>query len=151
VHTKHFARARWGDRFLQRRFDLRNRLNAITETVIGAAIEVHRELGPGCLESSYEMCLTHELLDRGLTLERQKSLPLVYRGRTLDCGYRLDLLVEGLVVVEIKCVERFEPVHTAQMVSYLKLSGCKVGLLINFKVKWLVAHGIKRIVNDFPE
>ena len=131
--------------------EVQHRLNAITERIIGAAIQVHHELGPGCLESSYEACLTYELVDQGLTLERQKPLPLVYRGRTLDCGYRLDLLVEGMVIVEIKCVDHFEPVHTAQLMSYLRLSGCTVGLLLNFKVKWLVAHGIKRIVNGFPE
>ena len=126
-------------------------LNALTETIISAAISVHQALGPGMLESSYEACLTYELLDRGLSLERQKPLPIVYRGQTLDCGYRLDLLVEGQVVVEIKSVERFERVHAAQLLSHLRFSKCKVGLLINFNVKWLTREGIKRVVNGFPE
>ena len=126
-------------------------LNALTETIIGAAISVHQALGPGMLESSYEACLTYELLDRGLSVERQKLLPIVYRGQTLDCGYRLDLLVEGQVVVEIKSVERFERVHAAQLLSHLRFSKCKVGLLINFNVKWLTREGIKRVVNGFPD
>jgi len=130
---------------------MQHRLNTLTEQIIGAAIAVHNELGPGGLESSYEACLSFELIDRGLVIERQKALPLVYRGRTLDCGYRVDLLVEDLVIVEIKCVERFEAVHSAQLISYLRLSGCKVGLLINFHVKWLADRGIKRMVNGFPE
>jgi GxxExxY protein len=86
-----------------------------------------------------------------LSLERQKSLPLTYRNQVLDCGYRVDLLVESAVVVEIKCVERFERVHSAQLLSYLRFSKCRVGLLINFHVKWMVEDGIKRMVNDFPE
>jgi GxxExxY protein len=126
-------------------------LNALTETIISAAISVHQALGPGMLESSYEACLTYELLDRGLSLERQKPLPIVYRGQTLDCGYRVDLLVQGQVVVEIKSVERFERVHGAQLLSHLRFSKCKVGLLINFNVKWLTREGIKRVVNGFPE
>jgi GxxExxY protein len=126
------------------------RLNALTREVISAAIAVHRELGPGGLESSYEACLTFELLDRGILIERQKSLPLVYRGRTLDCGYRIDLLVEGLVIVEVKSVERFDRVHLAQLISYLRLSGCRLGLLINFNVRWLAGQGIRRVVNGFP-
>jgi GxxExxY protein len=84
-------------------------------------------------------------------VERQKQLPLIYRGHMLDCGYRIDLVVEGSVVVEVKSIERFERVHAAQVLSYLRLSGCKVGLLINFNVKWLVEDGLKRIVNGFPE
>jgi GxxExxY protein len=126
-------------------------LNSLTETIISAAIAVHRELGPGMLESTYEACLTYELLSRGLSVERQKPLPVVFRGQTMDCGYRLDLLVEKKVVVEVKSVARFEPVHAAQLLSYLRFSECKVGLLINFNVKWLVKDGIKRIVNGFPE
>ena len=126
-------------------------LNSITERIIGAAIAVHRELGPGMLESAYEVCLAHELIERGLAIERQKPLPIVYRGQTLDCGYRVDLLVEGAVVVEVKSIEKFDRVHGAQLVSYLRLSGCKVGLLINFNVKWLVEDGIMRKVNGFPE
>ena len=126
------------------------RLNSITEKVIGAAIAVHRELGPGLLESAYEPCLAYELKDHGLALERQKALPLTYRNLRLDCGYRVDLLVENAVIVEVKSVERFHPVHGAQLRSYLRLSGCKVGLLLNFNVKWFTADGIKRVVNDFP-
>jgi GxxExxY protein len=126
-------------------------LNALTEKIISAAIAVHQALGPGMLESSYEACLTYEVLDRGLPVERQKPLPIVYRGQTLDCGYRLDLLVEGQVVVEIKSIERFERVHAAQLLSHLRFSKCKVGLLINFNVKWLTREGIKRVVNGFPE
>ena len=126
-------------------------LNALTEKIIGAAIAIHEALGPGMLESSYEACLMYELLDRGLSVERQKPVPIVYRGQTLDCGYRIDLLVEGKVVVEIKWVERFERVHAAQLLSHLRFSKCKVGLLINFNVKWLTREGIKRVVNGFPE
>ena len=126
-------------------------LNALTEKIISAATAVHQGLGPGMLESSYEACLSFELLDRGLSIERQKPLPIVYRGQVLDCGFRLDLLVEEQVVVEIKSVERFARVHAAQLLSHLRFSKCKVGLLINFNVKWLTAEGIKRVVNGFPE
>jgi GxxExxY protein len=130
---------------------VRSRLNELTDQIIGAALRVHRELGPGLLESAYESCVTFELADQRLAVERQKALPVVYRGRTLDCGYRIDLLVERLVIVEIKAVERLERVHRAQVLSYLRLSGCKVGLLINFNVKLVVKEGLTRIVNGFPE
>jgi GxxExxY protein len=126
-------------------------LNDITDQIIGAALQVHRALGPGLLEAAYEACTTFELSDRGLSVERQKVFPLVYRDRKLDCGYRVDLLVEGLVVVEIKAIERLERVHRAQVLSYLRLSGCKVGLLINFNVTLIVKEGLARIVNGFPE
>ena len=129
----------------------KGQLNALTEQIISAAIAIHHELGPGMLESAYEACLAYELITRGVSVERQKSLPVVYRGQTLDCGYRLDLLVERAVVVEVKSVERFERVHAAQLLSHLRFSKCKVGLLINFNVKWLVQDGIKRVVNGFPE
>jgi GxxExxY protein len=129
----------------------KDQLNALTEEIISAAIAVHHELGPGMLESAYEACLAYELIARGKSVERQKPLPVVYRGQTLDCGYRLDLLVNGAVVVEVKSVERFERVHAAQLLSHLRFSKCKVGLLINFNVKWLVQDGIKRVVNGFPE
>ena len=129
----------------------KDELNALTEKIIAAAIAVHHELGPGMLESAYEACLMYELLSNHLSVERQKALPVVYRGRTLDCGYRLDLLVEDRVVVEVKSVERFERVHGAQLLSHLRFSQCKVGLLINFNVKWLVKDGIQRKVNGFPE
>ena len=119
----------------------------ITDTTIGSAIAVHRELGPGLLESAYEACLAFELADRGLSVERQKGLPVIYRDVKLDCGYRIDLLVEDKVIVELKAVERVEPIHTAQLLSYLKLSGCKLGLLINFNVK-VLKNGIRRLIND---
>jgi GxxExxY protein len=122
-------------------------INNITDTIIGSAIAVHRELGPGLLESSYEACLAFELADRGLSVERQKALPVVYRNVKLDCGYRIDLLVEEKVIVELKAVERVEPIHTAQLLSYLKLSGCKLGLLINFNVK-ILKNGIRRLINN---
>lgn len=125
-------------------------LNRITESIIGAAIEVHRALGPGLLESAYEACLAFELAQRGLRVEQQKPLPVVYREVKLDCGYRLDLLVEESVIVEVKAVDRLMPIHQAQLLSYLKLSGCKVGLLVNFNVK-VLKEGIRRVVNDFPD
>ena len=127
---------------------MKERLNEITEEVIGAAIAVHRALGPGLLESAYEACLAYELVQRGLVVERQKSLPVTYRDVKVDCGYRIDLLVEESVVVEPKAVEELGPVHEAQLLSYLKLSGCRVGLLINFNVK-VLKQGIRRLVNDF--
>ncbi len=126
-------------------------LNNLTEVIIGAALDVHRELGPGLLEQAYEACLTFELLQRGLSLERQKPLPLVYKNQQLDCGYRIDLLVEESVVVEVKAIERFERVHVAQLMSYLKFTDCRVGLLINFNVAMLSRDGLKRVVNGFPE
>lgn len=122
-----------------------NDVNRVTERIIGAAIEVHRHLGPGLLESTYETCLVYELQTAGLKVERQKSLPLIYKSITIDQGYRLDLLVEKQVIVELKAVEKLMPVHEAQMLSYLKLSGCKVGLLINFNVK-LLKYGVKRFI-----
>ena len=118
-------------------------LNPLTARIIGAAIEVHRHLGPGLLESAYEACLAYELECQRLTVERQKALPLVYKEIHLDQGYRLDLLVEDKVVVELKVVQDFTPVHEAQMLSYLKLSGCPVGLLLNFNVT-LLKDGIRR-------
>lgn len=123
------------------------RLNEITEAIIAAAIAVHRELGPGLLESAYEACLAYELAQRGLAVERQKGLPVTYRGVNVDCGYRIDMLVEGSVVVELKAIEMLEPIHEAQLLSYLKLSGHRLGLLINFNVKML-KHGIRRMIND---
>ena len=123
------------------------KLNQITEAIIGAAIEVHRALGPGLLESAYEACTVFEVAQRGLRVEEQKPLPVVYREVRLDCGYRLDLLVEEAVIVEIKAVERLMPIHQAQLLSYLKLSGCKVGLLINFNVE-ILKHGVRRVVNN---
>lgn len=123
---------------------------ALTERIIGAAIQVHRELGPGMLESAYEACLVYELEQQGLRVESQKALPLKYRDVMLDCGYRVDLLVDERVIVEIKVLEALQPVHKAQLLSYLRLSGCKVGLLINFNVD-VLKRGIHRVVNGLPE
>lgn len=125
-------------------------LNEITKIIIGAAINVHKELGPGLLESAYEACLIYELVSKNLKIERQKSLPIKYKGIQLDCGYRIDLLVENKIIVEIKAVEKLEHIHEAQLLSYLKLSGLEVGLLINFNVKFL-KNGIRRLVNKFKE
>lgn len=117
-----------------------------SKEIIGAAIEVHRNLGPGLLESAYEECLCRELFIRHLNFERQKPLPLSYKGAKLDCGYRLDIVVEGLVILELKAVDRIEPIHEAQLLTYLKLSNLKLGILINFNVP-ILKNGIKRIVN----
>ncbi|MFQ6101512.1 MAG: GxxExxY protein [Anaerolineae bacterium] len=117
----------------------------LTGRIIGAAIEVHRALGPGLLESAYQACLAQELSLRGLPFEREMPLPIDYKGLQLDCGYRLDFLVAGKVVVELKAVERIHPIHEAQLLTYLKLTGCRVGLLINFNVP-VLKNGIKRMV-----
>jgi GxxExxY protein len=127
------------------------RLNALTEQIIGAAIEVHRVLGPGLLESAYEACMYYQLVTRGLSVERQKALPLVYGDVRLDCAYRMDLVVEDAVVVEIKSVKTLDRVHEAQMISYLKFVDLRVGLVLNFNVKNLSQCGIMRKVNGFPE
>jgi len=128
----------------------RKQLDLITGQIIGAAIEAHRHLGPGLLESAYEACLAFELSDRGFKIEQQKPLPVIYRDIKLDCGYRLDLIVEDLVIVEIKAVEHLLPIHDAQLLSYLRLSHRNVGLLINFHVS-LLKNGIKRLVHQFPD
>ncbi|MCE9565276.1 MAG: GxxExxY protein [Planctomycetes bacterium] len=128
---------------------MREKLNSISGAIIDASIAVHRELGPGLLENAYEACLQYELLDRGFHVERQKELPVVYRGMNVDCGFRLDLLVDGLVVVELKSVERLDPIHDAQVLTYLKLTHLHLGLLINFNVTRLM-DGFKRLVRDFP-
>ena len=117
----------------------------MTEQIIGAAIEVHRHLGPGLLESAYEECLCHELQLRGLSFRRQVNLPVIYKGVALDCGYKMDLVVEDRVVIELKCVESVLGVHHAQLLTYLKLSGKRVGLLLNFHVS-VVTRGIVRKV-----
>ncbi len=122
-------------------------LNNVTSGIIGAAIDVHRALGPGLLESAYEACLAYELIQREMKVEQQKPLPLIYRDVQLDCGYRIDLLVDDAVTLEIKSVDSLAPIHQAQLFSYLKLSGCAVGLLINFNVK-LLKQGIVRMVNS---
>ncbi len=108
--------------------DERERFDRLTDEIIGSAIEVHRSLGPGLLESACETCLAYELGERGFNVERQKSLPVIYREVKLEAGYRLDLLVNGLVIVEVKAVERLLPIHDAQLISYLRLSGCSLGL-----------------------
>ncbi len=118
-------------------------LNEITAQVIAAAIEVHKSLGPGLLESAYEECLCRELTLRGVHFERQKPLPVEYKGTKLDCGYRLDVLVENAVVIEVKAVASLEPIHEAQLLTYLKLGGWKLGLLINFNVP-VLKDGIRR-------
>ena len=120
--------------------------SALTGTIIGAAIEVHRALGPGLLESAYEECLALELADRGLRVERQTVLPVIYKGRTLDAGYRIDLLVNNEVIVELKSVQKLEPIHDAQLLTYLKLAGIRHGLLLNFNVA-VLKDGIRRMVN----
>ena len=120
-----------------------NNINEITHAVIGAAIEVHRQLGPGLLESAYRECLSRELLLRGIPFEREKPLPLEYKGVHLEAGYRLDFLVAGCVVVEIKAIEALAPVHDAQLLTYLRLGGWRVGLLINFNVA-ILKNGIHR-------
>jgi GxxExxY protein len=122
------------------------RVNQVSGIVVNAAMRVHSVLGPGLLESAYQVCLEQELLKRGLSVEAQLGLPVVYEGEKLDWGYRIDLLVENLVIVEIKCVEAIHPVHEAQLLSYLRLSGKNVGLLINFYVPRL-KDGIKRMVD----
>ena len=117
----------------------------LTEVIIGAAIQVHRELGPGLLESAYETCLCHELSLLSLQVERQKIIPIRYKGILLDAGYRLDLVVEGQVIVDIKAVAQLLPVHAAQLLSYLKQNGGGRGLLINFNEK-LLKHGLRRLI-----
>jgi GxxExxY protein len=127
-----------------------DRLDQISRRIIGAAIEVHRHLGPGLLESAYESCLVYELRQRGLRVEGQTPLPVTYKEIKLDCGYRLDLVVEDEIIVEIKAIEKLLPIHEAQLLSYLWLSHKKVGLLMNFHVP-VLKDGLKRIVNDFPD
>jgi len=126
------------------------RVSDLTEQIIASAIEVHRALGPGLLESAYEACLVYELTQRGLRFERQVALPVAYKDVRIDCGYRLDLLVEQRVIVELKAVERLDLIHDAQLLSYLKLSGFHVGLLINFNVR-LLKDGMRRLVLGLKE
>ena len=118
--------------------------NTLTGKIIGAAIDVHRALGPGLLESAYEACLNYELRLRKLKVESQKPIPIFYKDVMLDCGYRADLVVEDEIIVEIKFVSALAPIHESQLLSYLKLAGCKIGLLINFNVKFL-KEGIRRM------
>ena len=122
--------------------------NEITEVIIGCAIKVHRSLGPGLLESAYEECMDYELRKTNLEIERQKPLPLIYEEVKLDCGYRLDFMANKKVIIEIKSIEALNDIHLAQTLTYLRLSGCKVGLLINFNVLKLT-NGVKRVVNNY--
>jgi GxxExxY protein len=125
-------------------------LNSLTERIIRAAIEVHKSLGPGLVESTYRTCTGYELLQDKLQIAQEVPLPVIYKGVRIDAGYRLDMIVNDVVVVEFKSVDALAPIHNAQLLSYLKLSGLKVGLLINFNVK-VLKYGIHRIVNNFPE
>ena len=127
-----------------------DRLDEISHRIIGAAIEVHRHLGPGLLESAYQSCLAFELKQLGLKVEEQKPLPVVYKQVKLDCGYRLDMVVEDEIIVEIKAIEKLLPIHDAQLLSYLRLTKKRVGLLMNFHVP-VLKNGLKRIVNEFPD
>ena len=125
-------------------------INQLSSQIIGAAIEVHKVLGPGLLESAYEKCLCHELKLRGLSLENQKPLSLVFKGEKLDCGYQLDIVVENTIILELKSCEKIEPIHKAQLLTYLKLSGVKLGLLLNFNVP-IMRDGIVRMVHGLKE
>ncbi len=126
------------------------RENQLTEKIIGCAIEVHKALGPGLLESAYEECFCYELNQQGLSFNRQVPLLVVYKGIKLDCGYRIDVLVNDIIVVELKTVEKLLPIHDAQLLTYLKLYKRPIGLLMNFNVPALKS-GIKRLVNQFQE
>ena len=119
--------------------------NQLTGQVIGAAIEVHKTLGPGLLESVYEECLCHELDVRHIPYRRQQALPVEYKGVKIDCGYRIDLLVSDLIILELKSVDSLQPIHEAQLLTYIKLTGLRVGLLINFNVR-VLKEGIKRLI-----
>ena len=125
-------------------------INQLSSKIIGAAIEVHKALGPGLLESSYQKCLCHELRLRGISFEDEKPLPLVYKGEEFDCAYQMDLVVEDVIIVELKSCEKIKPIHEAQLLTYLKLSGLKLGLLLNFNVP-VMRDGICRMVNDLEE
>jgi len=125
----------------------RKEADRLSKVIIGAAINVHRELGPGLLESAYEACLKYELEEKGLSVESQVSQPVNYKGVQIQCGYRLDLLVENLVIIELKTVDNLQPIHTAQLLTYLKLRQLWLGLLINFNVP-ILKNGIKRLVNN---
>ncbi len=118
----------------------------LSNITIGCAIKIHKALGPGLLESAYQECLHYELTNRGLFVEKEKPLPLVYEQVKLECGYRVDLLIENKLIVEIKAIDNLHPIHLAQVLTYLRLSKCKLGLLINFNVP-LLKHGIKRVIN----
>jgi GxxExxY protein len=125
-------------------------INKLSSKIIGAAIEVHKALGPGLLESVYEECLCHEFSLISLSFERQKPLPTTYKGRSLDSGYRLDVVVENAIILELKSCEKIEPIHKAQLLTYLKLSGLSLGLILNFNTT-LMRDGIVRVVNKLEE
>jgi GxxExxY protein len=125
-------------------------INELSSRIIGAAIEVHKTLGPGLLESVYEECLCHELRLKGFSFERQKLLPIQYKGKQLDCGYRLDIVVEKAIILELKSCERIELIHKAQLLTYLRLSGLHLGLLFNFNTL-VMRDGIVRVVNQLKE
>ena len=125
-------------------------INQLSSKIIGAAIQVHKALGPGLLESAYEECICHELSSQGLSIERQKPLAINYKGIKLDCGYRLDIVVENTIILELKSCEKIEPIHKAQLLTYLKLSGLNLGLILNFNVP-VMRDGIVRIVNELKE
>ena len=122
----------------------------LTHEIIGSAIEVHKVLGPGLLESAYEICMAHELTLRGIRFETQKPLPVIYKGLKLEGGYRIDLFVEGRIVVELKAIERLAPIHDATLLTYLRLSECQIGLIINFNVQ-VLKHGVRRLVWYYNE
>ncbi len=126
----------------------RERLDSLTEKIIGFAIDVHRTLGPGLLESAYEECLCYELSQAGIGFLRQAPLPVSYKNVKLDCGYRMDVVVDQSVILEVRTVERLIAIHDAQLLSYLKMSGLRVGLLLNFHVP-VLKNGLKRIVNNY--
>ena len=125
-------------------------INELSSKIIGSAIEVHKALGPGLLESTYERCLCHELNLRNISFKTQKPLPVIYKGNKLDCGYRLNIVVEDSIIIELKACENLEPIHKAQVLTYLKLSGLNLGLLLNFNVP-VMRDGISRIVNKLVE
>jgi GxxExxY protein len=124
-------------------------INRITSTIIEAAIRVHRALGPGLLESAYLACLCYELVRAGLHIETQKPLPLVYEGVTIDCAYRADIIVNQTVIVEVKAMDDLAPIHTRQLLTYLRIAKCPAGLILNFG-KTTMKEGIKRVLNGFP-
>jgi len=127
--------------------DSGSQVNQSTGSIITAAIKVHRALGPGLLESAYNICLLYELRKSGLQVDAQRAVPIIYDGVALDCGYRLDMVIDDRVMVELKAIDRFAPIHLHQMLTYLKLTGYAVGLVINFNVP-LLKQGIKRVVNS---
>jgi GxxExxY protein len=125
-------------------------VNILSNKIIGAAIEVHKALGPGLLESAYEKCLCYELKQQSLSFERQKQLPIHYKGEAIDCGYRMDIVVEDMIILELKSCDKIAPIHRAQVLTYLKLSELNLGLLLNFNVR-VMRDGIVRVVNHLKE